>query len=377
MNTSISTLRRLVSYNSVSKEPIIPIASYLAEEAEQIGFKVDLYETEPGKVNVVAHIGPNEPDGLALSGHMDVVPVEGQAWSRDPFLLHQDGDLLYGRGTCDMKGFIAVAYSALRRLPASKLRKGISLVWTHDEEIGCVGAQNLCSTLSKKQLSLPRSMLIGEPTSSNICRMHGGHSTLRISFQGEPAHSSKPHLGHSAISAAVQAVQKLEELQLLFTTNPCPYPELNDCCSLINVAQIHGGEAVNIIPEHCSILVGIRPMPGTDFTALMKQIQFVLQEVSVQKSIEIEHSLLQHAPAMLTPVGTKLEQELHQICPKAESIGVPFATDGGCFQEFGCLPIVFGPGSINQAHKADEFISITELLSYEKRLYDLISKWCL
>ena len=115
-----------------------------------------------------------------------------------------------------MKGFIAVAYSAIKKMNANKLKKGLSLVWTHDEEIGCVGAQNLCQTLAEKKLSLPRSMLIGEPTSSNICRMHGGHSTLKITFQGEPAHSSKPHLGHSAISAAVQAIRKIEELQILF-----------------------------------------------------------------------------------------------------------------------------------------------------------------
>ena len=176
MSQAVSILENLISYNSVSKEPIIPIASYLAERAEDLGFDVSLYETEPGKVNVIAHIGPKEPDGLALSGHMDVVPVENQQWSRDPFKLHREGDLLYGRGTCDMKGFIAVAYSVLQRMNPSKMRKGLSLVWTHDEEIGCVGAQSLCNTLREQQLALPRSMVIGEPTSSNLCRMHGGHS---------------------------------------------------------------------------------------------------------------------------------------------------------------------------------------------------------
>ena len=152
MSNAISTLEKLISYNSVSKEPILPIASYLAEQAEELGFEVLFYETEPGKVNVVAHMGPKEPGGLALSGHMDVVPVENQQWSRDPFRLYRERDRLYGRGTCDMKGFIAVAYSAIKKMNANKLKKGLSLVWTHDEEIGCVGAQNLCQTLAEKKI---------------------------------------------------------------------------------------------------------------------------------------------------------------------------------------------------------------------------------
>ena len=165
MSITLPVLERLVSYNSVSKEPIIPIASHLAERAESLGFDVSMYESQPGKVNVVAHLGPRDTGGLALCGHMDVVPVKNQTWSRDPFVLYKDGDLAYGRGTCDMKGFIAAAYSALQRINPSQMKKGLSLVWTHDEEVGCVGAQKLCEKLQENDVSIPQSMLIGEPTS--------------------------------------------------------------------------------------------------------------------------------------------------------------------------------------------------------------------
>ena len=369
-------LERLVSFPSISSEPTNDMVSYLAELSEPLGFSVSLFPSSPKKSNIIAHIGPRE-DAIALSGHMDVVPIAGQDWSVDPFSLHIQENKAYGRGACDMKGFFACVYAALQEFPLHKLKKGISLVWTHDEEVGCRGAQQLCQTLQEKEISLPKSILIGEPTSMNIARMHGGHSTILIKIKGKPAHSSKPELGASAIIAAGQSIKEIQSIQTILAKKPCQHQELAGCHSLINIASIKGGTAVNIIPEHCEILLGIRPMPGRSLVDIQEQIIQKILPIQRGTQTVISLELLQEAPPMLTPLGTDLQKALQTVFPQANSIGLPFATDGGCFQGMGSHPIICGPGSINQAHKADEFISIPELKSYTNTLKTLLFNWCL
>jgi acetylornithine deacetylase len=372
----IPFLEKLISFPTVSHEPINDCVDFLCTESEHLGFSVRKYQSSPTKSNIIAHIGPQE-EALVLCGHMDVVPVSGQKWSRDPFSMDIQGDRIYGRGSCDMKGFFAASYHALSHLKMNKLKRGISLIWTHDEEVGCVGAQKLCSTLTEKNISIPKSMLIGEPTSQNIARMHGGHSTLLLRIQGAPAHSSKPDLGVSAILAATQSITAIANVQELLKKKPCVHTQMNGACSLINVAQIQGGEAVNIIPEHCEILLGIRPMPGQSPDRIYEQLKRAIAFALKNTKTTVSWELIQEAPPMYTRENTALEQFVQQTFTKASSIGLPFATDGGCFATMGVEPIICGPGSINQAHKADEFISKTELFSYTEGLLGLLSKWCI
>lgn len=376
MINPIPFLEKLISYPTVSHEPILDCVEFLCSESEILGFSVHEYRSSPTKSNIIAHIGPQE-EAIVLCGHMDVVPVEGQNWSRDPFSMHIQDDRIYGRGSCDMKGFFAATYHALSHIKMNSLQRGISLIWTHDEEIGCVGAQNLCTTLKEKNISIPTSMLIGEPTSKNIARMHGGHSTLLLRIQGAPAHSSKPDLGVSAILAATKSITAIAHVQELLKKTPCVHAQMNGAHSLVNIAKIQGGEAVNIIPEHCDILLGIRPMPGHDpediYTNLKQAITTALRNTNTKASWD----LIQEAPPMYTRENTVLEQFITQTFPQADSIGLPFATDGGCFATMGAEPIICGPGSINQAHKADEFISKKELLSYTEGLVELLLKWCM
>ena len=370
----LSFLRSLISFPTVSHQSTEDITTFLCSHAEDLDLSVDVYPSNPQKSNIIAHIGPRE-GSLALSGHMDVVPVQGQNWSRDPFKMHIEGDKIYGRGSCDMKGFFACAYTAISNIPRKKLKRGITLIWTHDEEVGCIGAQQLCHTLKQKQISIPHSILIGEPTSLHIARMHGGHSTLLLKIKGAPAHSSKPILGISAIENAMKAIHCILDVQRVFQQNPCPHHEMKGAHSLINIAKIEGGEAVNIIPEHCSILLGIRPMPGHSFEKIYESIQAAIKKADL--SAQYEWELIQNAPPLLSPQNTALETLIANTIPESKSIGLPFATDGGCFAEMGAAPIICGPGSINQAHKADEFISRKELFSYTKHLHSMISKWCL
>lgn len=373
--STLEILEKLISFPTVSHEPINDCVDFLCTLSEQLGFQVHQYHSSETKSNIIAHIGPQE-NAIALSGHMDVVPTIGQHWTRDPFSMTIENDRIYGRGSCDMKGFFASTYAAIQKINRKKLKKGISLIWTHDEEIGCVGAQKLCSTLQERNISIPRSILIGEPTSLNIARMHGGHSTLLLKLKGEPAHSSKPHLGVSAILAGVRSIHAIQAVQELLSKKPCIHHEMHNAHSLINIAKIQGGEAVNIIPEHCEILIGIRPMPGENLDTIQEEIEKKVKEALHNISVEIHWEVIQEAPPMLTREGTTLEKYLSSII-SSQFIGLPFATDGGCFGSLGAEPIICGPGSINQAHKADEFISQKELFSYTDSLETLISKWCL
>ncbi len=368
-----SLLADLVAFPTVSDRPVTALAARLAQEAEDAGFTVTRFDSGPDKCNVVARIGPADAEGLVLSGHMDVVPTDGQAWTSDPFRLARRDDAgearLYARGACDMKGFIAAACTALRGLDLRKLDRELVLVWTHDEEVGCHGSRVLVDRLEADGLTLPSLAIIGEPTDFRICRAHPGHTTMRIRCHGRPAHSSRPQLGASAIMLAADVLAALQRLQdrlaaepqdtdpLVLAALPSPYP-------VLNCGHIHGGTAVNIVPEHCELLVGIRQLPGQEGADLVARVADAVAEVGhawAARGGRVDTTLMHEAPAMLTPAGTTLERLLGPHAADPAPTAVPFATDGGNLQRAGVRSLVFGPGSIDVAHKADEYIPVAQL----------------
>jgi len=376
IQSTVEILSKLISYPSVSRDPIIDLAGELATMCEDIGFHVHLFQTSETKQNVLAHIGPINEHGIALSGHMDVVPVDGQSWDSDPFKAAIDNDRLIGRGSCDMKGFIAIALKVLSEMDFSKLRRGITLAWTHDEEVGCIGAQALQTQLSNSNIGLPKAMLIGEPTSLDICHYHGGHSTIEIDIRGRAAHSSKPELGLNANDWLYRCLHEVGRWKEWLTTQVC---NIASSPPILNVAQISGGEAINIVAGQAQIRLGLRPMPSHNCNKLIDRLRKALQPL--QEDIHKRGGLItiklpQHAPPMFTPLPCSLEQSIHEIHSKAEIIGVPFATDGGCFAESGCSPLIWGPGSIDVAHQPNEWVSINELKEYQQMLSKLLRNWC-
>ena len=257
---TIDVLSRLVAWPTVSSRPVTELAAFLAQRAEDAGMTVEQFETAPGKVNVIASAGPRGTDGLVLSGHMDVVPVEGQGWRTDPFRLTESDGRLYGRGACDMKGFIAAVTDALPALPLAKLDRELVLVWTHDEEVGCLGSAALGGQLGGR--ALPSLAWIGEPTSLQICRLHPGHFTVDIACTGRPAHSSRPSLGLNAIEIAAEVIGAMKVLAAELAAERSDLPGLVTPWTVVNTGCIHGGSAINIVPEHCVVKVGLRPLPG-------------------------------------------------------------------------------------------------------------------
>lgn len=361
-NDVVPLLQELIGHSTVSHQPVDGIAALLAERAEDAGGSVELLETSPGKVNVIARFGPTGTDGLVISGHMDVVPTEGQAWSSDPFELSERDGKLFGRGTTDMKGFLAAITVAIRRMNTDNLNRELVLIWTHDEEVGCQGSQAL---IGQDLGPLPSQAWIGEPTGFQMCRMHPGHTTLSIHCTGRAAHSSRPSLGVNAIQLAGRVIAQLEGLAEAWTQDRQFEDHLASPFTVMNMGEIQGGAAVNIVPDSCTLRVGIRPLPGDLAEHRVAQIRESLRPVKQHAQflggdirVEVEHT----APALLTAEGSPLE---HHLCPHASkplATAAPFATDGGNLQDMGIASIVFGPGSIDVAHRADEYIEGTELL---------------
>ncbi len=359
------TLARLVAYPTVSDRPVVGIAAYIAERCEAAGMRVERFEApEPGKVNLVCSMGPVGTDGIVLSGHMDVVPVEGQPWSSDPFKLTERGGKLYGRGSCDMKAFVAATMEALPRLPT--LERELVLVWTHDEEVGCLGSRDLVTTLAGR--ALPSMCLIGEPTSFRILRMHPGHVAVRIVCVGKAAHSSKPDLGESAIRKAGKVIERLDQLADDWSRDVHFADMLERPFVVLNIGKIRGGVAVNVVPDVCVLEVGFRPLPGMDEVAL---VAMLAERIAPWATVELQRS----TPAMLTPVGTALE-----VLLRPYSVGVPaaasFATDGGNLCKLGMAPLIFGPGSIDVAHQANEYVPVDELHRCVDVVAEIVARRC-
>lgn len=375
-NDIVDILDALIGVPTTHNHPVTGIASLLASRAEDAGAHVESIESSPGKQNVIARFGPKGTDGLVISGHMDVVPTDGQPWTSDPYALTERDGILYGRGTADMKGFIATITALLPQLPVADFKRELVLIWTHDEEIGCVGSGKLATAYTDP---LPSQAWIGEPTGFLPCRMHPGHTTVSIRCTGRAAHSSKPGLGFNAIHVASRVVAQLETLASTWRSQNRFSEHLESPFTVMNIGQIHGGTAVNIVPDQCTIRVGLRPLPGDQAIERVAEITDCLNAVRQHARFgggEIAIDVDQIAPALLTPSGTALERALCAHSPHSEATGVPFATDGGNFQEMGIASLVFGPGAIDVAHKADEHIDPKELVQCGRVAADLIHRFC-
>lgn len=358
-------LARLVAFDTTSHRPTSALAAWLAEQLEGLGFAVEEVagDAEAGKSNLIARRGPPGTDGLTLSGHMDVVPTEGQPWSSDPFVLTERDGRWFGRGTADMKGFFAATLAALRRLAGAQFARELVCVWTYDEEVGCLGSARLASALSAKGERLPSACLIGEPTDFRILRMHPGHTAVQLDFEGRAAHSSRPDLGANALEAAAASVMALRALARSWEQERAFEGMFERPWVAMNVARLHGGSAINIVPDQASLQVGFRPMPGMDPEALHGQIAEAAARALRAEGLDVRmHArILRITPALLTPEGTPLQgllcEHTHVHAPGAAS----FATDGGNLTRLGALPLVFGPGSITVAHQADEYVPVADL----------------
>lgn len=378
----VETLERLVGAATVSRDPMIELASYVAQRCEDAGFRVELDPdpSDPGKANVLAFAGPEVPDaGLILSGHLDVVPVDGQDWASDPFVLTERDGKLYGRGASDMKAFVAASLVGLERMDLSALRAPLALIWTHDEEVGCVGSARLARALAASPRPLPKECWIGEPTDFQIFRMHPGHTAVRVTTLGRSAHSSKPDLGASAIRAMARVLAVCEGLILdLERERDEAFADYLDRPYVtFNTGTLHGGTAVNMVPDRCEMVLGYRPLPGQSSTAVALRLQERLEETYFPPGTTCQIEILRETPSLLTPEGTPLQGLLHDHCCGGAPSAASFATDGGNLAKLGVETLVFGPGSIDVAHAPNEYVEAHALGRCVDMVVDVVSRRCL
>ncbi|MEM8998273.1 MAG: M20/M25/M40 family metallo-hydrolase, partial [Acidobacteriota bacterium] len=268
--TDLELLRRLIAFDSTRRYSNLPIADFICEYLDRPGIRIERQPSTDGeKVNLVVIAGP-EPDasgaGLSLSGHMDVVPAEEPEWTGNPFVLREDGERLLGRGTADMKGFVALAINTAARSASLDLAAPLALVLTFDEELGTLGARYFTERWSLAERPLPTPMIVGEPTSLRAVRLHKGHASARLTVRGRAAHSGYPHLGHNAIEPLGRAITALAGLRRELEGEACPHAEHFPDVPYValNLSVIEGGTAINIVPEHARLTFGFRILPGME-----------------------------------------------------------------------------------------------------------------
>ncbi|HEY7213330.1 MAG TPA: acetylornithine deacetylase [Thermoanaerobaculia bacterium] len=372
-------LARLVGFDTTSRNSNLALADCLCDYLDRPGVRLARNPSaDGGKTNVVAWIGPQpagDRRGLVLSGHMDVVPAEEDGWHSPPFTLTDGGDRWVGRGACDMKGFVALAANLAAEARPERWRAPLVLVFTYDEEVGTLGAKRLAESF-REAASLPRSAIIGEPTSLRVARAHKGHFKLRVVLHGVAAHSGYPHLGVNAIEPAGRVTEALSRLRRELEAEPGPHRELFPEVPYVplNVGTIHGGSAINVVPDRCAIELGARPLPGIASEELIERVSRAVREAASPFEPEIE--LLSDSPAMLLDEAAPIHRYLCALTGQSAGASVSFATDAGWLQRLGIDCAIFGPGSIEVAHKPNEHLPKSDLATARERLQQAIRHFC-
>jgi len=361
----VALLETLIAFDTVSRNSNLELVRWATTLLEKAGARIRLtYDATEAKANVLATFGPEAPGGIVLSAHTDTVPVDGQTWSTDPFRLTERGGRLYGRGTVDMKGFVACCLAAVPTWARARLKRPIHLALTYDEEVGCFGVPGLIADLCQN-VPPPALVVVGEPTSMRIADRHRGYLGYRTTFHGRAAHSGDPGKGESAIAAASRFIGSLLEQD---TRSPGGTSR-----TTVNVGKISGGTNINIVPSHCEVLWEIRPAADADVPALRSAADALIHRaMPAGMPAETEPTLI-IPPLRPQPDNPAIAvaQFLGGLTPLAD---LPFGTEGGFYQSAGIPTVVCGPGSIEQAHQADEWIS-SQQLGESVTFLERVARW--
>lgn len=370
-------IARLVSFPTISERSNLGLIDWAEGYLSAHGARCRRTMNEEGtKANLFATIGPEVAGGVVLSGHSDVVPVEGQSWSSDPFVVTERNGRLYGRGTADMKSFLAIAMALAPEFAARPLRRPIHIAMSYDEEIGCLGVASMIQDIMAN-LPPPGLVIIGEPTSMRLVTGHKGVNLFRTRVIGRAAHSSQPHRGAGAILAAGRLIDYLWRLGE--EQRQQRDPRFEPPWTTVQVGLIEGGTAVNILPAECSFFWEYRNLPSQDSSAIRKlfedycerEVLPSLREFAPEARIETEAVAL--VPPLAQEEDGAAEALVRRLTGANESAAVSFATEGGLFQRAGLSTVVCGPGSIDQAHQPDEYIELEQIeacIAFMRRLAD-------
>lgn len=367
LETTKSILADLIAFPTVSYDSNLDMIDYIAGYLEEHGARVDVFKDETGhKANLFATIGPDGDGGLVLSGHSDVVPVTDQDWTDDPFQMVEREGKLFGRGTCDMKGFIAATLAMAPEFAKAPLTRPIHFAFTHDEETGCIGAGHLVEALRERDIH-PAMAIIGEPTMMRIIEGHKGCYEYTTRFQGLEGHGSAPDVGVNAVEYAVRYVNRLMKLREDLKSMTPAGSQFEPPWTTMNIGALQGGSVHNVIAPKAEVKWEMRPVQTSDADYVKSEIGHYCENVllpamqAVHPNASIETEIMGEVAGLIPTNENEARQIVSELTGANTTDLVAFGTEAGLFQSLGMDVIVCGPGSIEQAHKADEFLAIDQL----------------
>jgi acetylornithine deacetylase len=361
-------LKRLIAFDSVSDSSNLPVVDFVEGYLRGHGLDSRRAPNAAGdKAAILATIGPRVDGGVALSGHTDVVPVDGQPWSSPPFTLRQASGRLYGRGACDMKGFDACILAMAPAFRDAGLKRPVHIVLSYDEETTCLGSLDIIARFGKDE-PLPAAVIVGEPTMMAVADAHKSVATFRTLVTGHEAHSALPALGANAVAAAADVVSEIGRLARAYEEGPLD-PRFTPPYSTLHVGMIRGGTARNILARECVFNWEFRGLPGVTTGSALMKVQAFVDAVAAPRLTRfvsgpaIETTMEVDVPPLAAEAGSAAERLALRLTRSNRTIAVSFATEAGHFQAAGLPTIVCGPGSIDQAHKPDEFVDEAQLVA--------------
>lgn len=358
-------LAKLVSFDTTSRNSNLPIIDFIESYLAKQGVESTRVPDETGNwSSLFATIGPEGVSGIGLSAHTDVVPVDGQDWDTDPFELVEKGTKLYGRGSCDMKGFVACVLAKVPEYKTRALKTPIHIVFSYDEEIGCTGVRPMIAEMGDKLIK-PRMVVVGEPTNMSVVDAHKGPVRWSVDITGRPAHSSMAPLGVNSIAVAGELIVELGKIERDLMNGPQD-ERFTPPYTTLQVTEIKGGNASNIVPETTWFGWEIRAMPGTDPDAIEARLRAkadellpAMREIAPEADIKIQRT--NDVPAFAADPESDVLTMALKLAEQNETFAVSYATEASLFHQIGALSVVCGPGDIAQAHTANEWIEIAEL----------------
>ncbi len=376
---SVQILERLIGFPTVSRDSNLGLIEFVREFLSARGIESRLYRDASGqKANLYACVGPQDRGGVLLSGHTDVVPVDGQSWTTDPFRMEQRGERLYGRGSADMKGFIACALRAAELAKARRLTLPLQLAFSYDEEVGCLGVRSLIEDMAC-WAHRPKFCIVGEPTLMRIAVGHKGKTAMNACCHGRAAHSARPAAGVNAIHMAVDFIDAVRSRQSQIESTGRRDPAYEVPFTTLHVGVIHGGRALNIVPDRCDLELEFRNLAADDpaglVAALHADAAAVSAKVQAGTDCRVDLEISYEYPGLDTAPDAEVVEFVAALTGNRECIKVGFGSEAGLFSgRLGVPSVVCGPGSIDQAHKPDEFIALEELERCDAMLEALLER---
>ncbi|MEZ5668141.1 MAG: acetylornithine deacetylase [Alphaproteobacteria bacterium] len=379
LDAVVRTIGDLVAFDTVSDRSNLALIDWMRQVLERQGVPTRLFPGAGGdKANLLARFGPDRPGGVVLSGHTDVVPVEGQPWTADPFGLVARDNRLYGRGTADMKSFIGIVLALGPEFLARSLRRPIWLLASYDEEVGCIGVRDALPALKAPEVD-PLAIIVGEPTGMRVCNAHKGVHAFRTTVTGLEAHSSRIHRGVNAIVYAARIVDFIAGLAAARQAAADRDNGFDPPFTSLHVGRIRGGTALNIVPRICSFDWEIRNLPSDDPQPLVDRVAaFVASDIlpamhAVDPQTGVTTEPLTWIPALRPEPGNAAETLAMHLAGTNRTHVVAYGAEAGLFQENGTPTVICGPGEIAQAHQPDEYIELAQVeacMAFMRRLMD-------